>query len=365
MDLTLSLTHDCNLSCTYCYAGGKRKQAMSWDIAKTAIDFAATRSATEMQLGFFGGEPLLEWELLQRATEYAEEQPVELKKTVTTNATLLNDDKLGWLAEHAFYPALSIDGNEVMHEITRPLSGGGSSFAACMAGLDATLKYFPDVDVIVVPDPGNIIHMVDGVIFLFEEKKVRRVSINPNFYCEWPDDALEMWRRGFEALGDYYLEKYKADEPIALNFLDGKVITRLKNGFDCHDRCDFGEKSIAVAPSGNIYPCERLVGEDNNDEMCIGNVCTGFVDEKRNALLGCRGNINPDCITCAIKNRCMNWCGCINYATTGAINTTDGIVCFHEQTAVAVADRVGGELYAEGNPAFMARFYYEDFPDKA
>jgi uncharacterized protein len=72
MDITLALTHDCNLACGYCYAGAKSRRSMSWDVASRALALAFSHAAKELQLGFFGGEPLLEWDLLCRAAEHAE-----------------------------------------------------------------------------------------------------------------------------------------------------------------------------------------------------------------------------------------------------------------------------------------------------
>lgn len=367
MDLTLCLTHDCNLDCAYCYAGDKLKRRMTREVADTAIDLVFQEPSTEMQLSFFGGEPLLEWDLLRHATDRvmreAGRSGVILKKTVTTNATLLDRDKVDWLADREFYPALSIDGNRAMHNITRPLRGGESSFDQCMNGLRAAKTAFPEIEVIVVPDPANVHHMIDGVRYLVEEEDVQRVSINPNFYTEWSDSALDEWTRQFEALGDFYLERYRAGKAFALNFIDGKIITRLKNGFECRDRCTFGETEVVVAASGRLYPCERVVGSDDNDELCIGTVRDGIDMAKRASILKQRGNVNPECSDCSVKHRCMNWCCCINYALTGRIDRTDGIVCFHERLAIKVADRVGGELYEEANPLFLQRFYYEDFSD--
>ncbi len=367
MNFTLSLTHDCNLDCVYCYAGGKSKRVMSWDVARRGVDFAFSFGAKEAQLGFFGGEPLLEWDLLRRATGYAEDVAVKngvtLKKTVTTNATLLSAERLAWLKGHDFYLALSIDGDKAMHDLTRPLRGGESSFDQCMRGLDLALPVFPDLEVIVVPDPANVRHLAESVRFLCEEKCVRRVGINPNFYTDWPDETLNLWACEFEAIGDFYLERYRAGKPVWINFIDGKIITRLKGGYEHCDKCGFGEREVAVAPSGNLYPCERLVGEDDDTAVRIGDVFAGFDEGKRQALLQRRGNVNAECVACALKKRCMNWCGCINYATTGAIDTIDGVVCFHERLAIRVADRVGGMLYREASPPFLARFYHEDFSD--
>ena len=368
MDLTLSLTHDCNLDCSYCYAGSKRRSVMSKETADQGLRFAFSFAAKDIQLGFFGGEPLLEWDTLTHASKGAEalasEKGVNLKKTLTTNATLLTPEKLEWLRQHDFFLALSIDGNRKMHDATRPYRNGKSSFDACMAGLDESLSVFADMmEVIVVVDPVNVKFLAESVRFLVEEKHVPRVAINPNFYTEWSKNDLAGLDKGFREIGELAIQWHRGGHPPAVNFIDSKIVTRLKNGFECKDRCNFGEREIAVAPSGRLYPCERLIGDDTNHEMCIGTVSEGFDESKRQPILQKRGNVNEECFGCEIRKRCMNWCCCINYALTGAIDTTDGIVCFHERMAVDAADKVGAALFDEGNPAFLARFYGEDFED--
>ncbi len=361
MDITLSLTHDCNLGCSYCYAGKKSKKAMTWDIASSALDFAFSFSAKTAQIGFFGGEPLMEWDLLKRSTEKAEtlakEKNIVLQKTITTNGSLLNSEKAQWLKKKNFFPAISIDGNRSMHDITRKYRNKKSSFNACIKGLDEIQKVFENYEVILVIDPSNIMHLADSVKYLSEEKNVFRIAINPNFYTEWSEKALATWKEEFIKVGDFILNSYRKEKAVAVNFFENKVITRLKDGFENCDRCNFGEKEISVAPSGNLYPCERLVGDDTNNEMCIGDIKNGFDKEKRKAILDKRGNVNKECLTCSIKNRCMNWCCCINYATTGQINMVDGLVCFHEQTAVEVTDNIAEILFKEKNKIFISRFY--------
>jgi uncharacterized protein len=365
MDLTLSLTHNCNLACTYCYAGEKSRRSMTWETARKGLDFAFSFYADNIQLGFFGGEPLLEWELLQnssrKATEMAEAKNIPLKKTVTTNGSLITQEKAEWLLNNEFFPAISIDGNQAMHDITRRERGGASSFEKCIKGLDIVHDVFPAgaYEVIIVIDPSNIHHMTDSIRFLAEEKDIFRIAINPNFYTNWEENQLTIWEEGFKNVGEFYLERYRNGKPVAINFIDNKIITRLKDGYEKCDKCGFGEKEIAIAPSGNLYPCERLVSNDTNNEMCIGNIFGGFDNEKRKTILKKRGNIDQECGDCAFKNRCMNWCCCINYATTGEIDKTDGIVCFHERTAITVADNVGEILFKEKTPDFLARFYYE------
>lgn len=369
MDFTLCLTHACNLRCAYCYAGRKFASAMTWDVAKRAVDFslgqavrraALSGQAPVSQLGFFGGEPLLEWPLLQRATDYAAKESerlgIRLKKTLTTNMTLLDGGKAAWLKAHDFFLGLSLDGNAAMHDTLRRFRNGRGSHAACVRALDFYRGPDASAEVIVVVDPRNIGHLADSVAWLLE-MDIRRISLNPNFYTAWSKTALAAWKKAYNRVGDLYLERYRAGAPVRINVFDGKIRVHLQEGYAPCDRCGFGEKEIAVAPSGNIYPCERVVGDDTGVELRIGDVFKGFDPERRGRILARRGNTVEDCATCGLRDRCMNWCCCINHATTGAIDRVDGRVCFHERMTIAAADRVAAVLYAESNPAFLAAFY--------
>jgi len=334
---------------------------MTIETAKRAIDFAMEQGEGDFQLGFFGGEPLQKWGLLQNATRYAErvlaEKGRRLVCTVTTNGIGLSRERVEWLDTHGFYLGVSIDGNREMHESCRFLAGGRSSFDGVVRGLKTALKYPHSVETVTVLDPKNISYLPDGVQFL-AELGVKRISLNPNFYEEWSDDQLSQWERAYERVGDYLLSRYRAGAPVAVNVIDAKMITRIKNGYAKSDRCRFGCGEMAVAPSGNIYPCERLVGDDSDEAVCIGSVHTGYDMAKRVALLGQRGNHDLECASCSLRDRCMNWCGCVNYTTTGAIDSAPGVLCFHEKLAIRVADRIASTLYHEKNASFLTRFYH-------
>jgi uncharacterized protein len=369
MDFTLCLTHDCNLRCAYCYAGRKTARSMMWQVARQAVDFcldhtlkraALTGRPPQAQLGYFGGEPLLEWPLLKRSAEYAMEQAerahIALKKTVTTNMTLLDDEKAAWFRDQGFYLGLSLDGNADMHDTLRRSAAGAGSHAAAAQALRFYRGPAPQAEVIVVVDPRNVAHLADSVQWLLTGD-IRSIALNPNFYVTWPGSSLAVWRDACERIADLYIEHYRQSIPVRINIIDGKIRTRIKEGYELCDRCGFGDNEIAIAPGGNIYPCERIVGDDTNEELRIGNVLTGFDSAKRARIVACRGNTVAECADCPIRDRCMNWCSCINYATTGAINRVDGLVCHHERMVIAVADRVGATLFAEKNPAFLAKFY--------
>jgi len=346
------------MACTYCYAGEKHRRSMTFETAQKAIEFAAKQGGTAFQLGFFGGEPLQEWSLLQKITLYAEEylKDRSLVLTLTTNGIGLSKERVAWLYKHGFYLGLSVDGNREMHDTCRRLRGGKSSFNAVIDGLKNALIQPHDLEVIVVVDPSNVHLLPEGLSYLVG-LGVKKISLNPNFYVEWSQEALDAFERAYEEVGKRLLAWYREGKTVPVNVIDAKIITRLKDGYEKSDRCRFGCGEIAVAPSGNIYPCERLVGEDEDGEVCIGSVYTGYDLPRKVALLSQKGNNDAECATCAVRSRCMNWCGCVNYTTTGSIDSAPGLVCFHEQLSIRVADQLAEVLYQEKNIAFLTRFY--------
>lgn len=345
MNLTLSLTHDCQLRCNYCYAGEKVSKYMDETTAMEAIALAFAYPSEEMVLGFFGGEPLLAWELLQTSTLLVEEKAymsnTHLIKTLTTNGLLLDAPKALWLAQHNFRIALSLDGNEAMHTIHRLFPNHTSSYGNVLDALELIQHHFsPNAyTLITVITPHNIHHLYESVVELVEKRGVHTLTLSPNLYTSW-EGKYELWREMYERIGVYVIDSYKKGLPLSVSFIDRKIEATL----DGHCRiCSFGEREIAIAPSGNIYPCERLIGNDTGEVM-LGNVKHGFDLPKRQAILRARGSDYHECETCPIQSRCQNSCGCTNYTLSGVINLPTPILCFHEKLSTDIADHVAACL---------------------
>ncbi len=357
MTLFISLTHNCQLRCNYCYAGTKYHKPISKETILKSIAFILDFPMRELTFGFFGGEPLLEWELLQFATyemeKKADEKGIVLRKTFTTNGVLLDDKKVVWLREHAFYIVVSMDGNEQMHNTHRVYADSGDSFKSVKRGLLALQKvYTPkEYSVISVVTPQNISYLNESVKYLHQELKVKNIRLALNYFTPWGEET-ENYTQIYHRLGAYVIEQYRQNQEITIDIIDEKILTQLEG---CSS-CSFGEMKIAVAPSGNLYPCERLIGEDSG-ELSIGYVYNGFDFSKRNKLIAQRGNSNEECKTCELKERCTNSCGCTNYTLTNSISTTNGVVCFFQKLFIEVADEVASTLYQEKNEMFLRKFY--------
>jgi uncharacterized protein len=362
MNFTLSLTHDCQFRCTYCYAGDKIKKIMPKETIDKSIEFLFTHEFEKLEFGFFGGEPLLEWEKIIYATkkieEIASQKNIKTNRTITTNGTLLTEENVKWLKENLFYMVISLDGNELMHNTHRKYANGAGTFKDVINGLKNLQKYYKNKEysINLVVTPQNVKYLSDSVKYLYLEHNIEDIAIADDLYSDW-DDYAQIWENEYKKIGDFYIEMFRKDKFIKISFIEDKIATGIKGGYDACKTCSFGENEVIVAPSGNLYPCERLIGNDNDQEMIIGNVFNGYDIKKKFNLLKLRGNTNEECKTCELKPRCMNFCGCTNYTVTKSINTAFGTLCFNQKLSIEVADYVSETLYNEKNPLFMKEFY--------
>ncbi len=370
MELTLVLTHACNLGCPYCYMGQKFGRRMPKELGEKSLAWAFEQLSPgdEIQVGYFGGEPFMAWDLLQhfhlRAEELAARKRVKLTGTATTNATLLTDERMRWLAEHNVVIAVSLDGVREAHDATRPYAGGRSSHADVLRGLQIALRHAPLTEVICVVDPSNVRYMAQSARFILEQG-VRVLSLSMNYAADWDEDSMGVFERELEKVGDEFLRRFRGGEDVYIANLDAKIIGRLKNGLKDCDRCSFGVGEVAVAPSGNLYPCERLVGEDNDPAMHIGHIDSGIDRARVAAINGRRTALDPTCAACEIRDRCMNTCGCSNIFSSGDVAVPGAALCSAEQLNARVADRVARTLFWEGNPGFLRKYYFENQPAAA
>ena len=390
MQVTLCLTHDCTLRCPYCYAGEKRRKAMPWEVAKAAIDRTvawqlAHYPEKDYVLGFFGGEPLLEWDLLQRADAYAATAAraagFRFGRTVTTNLTLLDREKADWLRARRYKLGLSIDGSPAMHDANRVFPDGRGSHATCMAALRLVEDSpAPRPEVICVVTPATAPLLAEGVRYL-HARTALPIAVNPDFTAAWDDASRAALRRAYEILAGDVLASWRAAaqpanpqtcepanlqtcepangaaaQPLHLTWLDGKLKALRNGGYRACDRCDPVRRELAVAPSGNLYPCPNLVGNDDKEDLRLGTAQAGFDPAAIARALARRGNHDPACRDCPAAPRCVNWCCCANYFSTGRTDRVGSFGCFHEKLSIELADRVAETLLAERNAPFASWF---------
>ncbi len=362
--LTLCLTHDCTLRCRYCYAGRKYAHAMSQDTAQRGMELGldeAARIGCGLDVSFFGGEPLLEWNLLQFCHEYlsrrAEEVNIPVRYGITTNGTLLTQDKLEWMAARDFLIGLSLDGSPAMHDTNRRFADGRGSHAAVMQALER-INAFPKLrsKVICVVNPDNHHYLRAGVRWLHEHYR-GNIGLNFDYWSEWTDAQFESLTRELEGMVSDITDSYRIGQPMRVEAIDGKIRSHLYAGKEFCNHCRIGEQEIAVSVDGKLFPCSRMVGVGDEPEITFGDVRSGIDRARQHYYIATRGNATPECRICALRHRCTNTCGCTNYAGTGTINHVSPFLCNLQQTLIRLADELAETLYQGKNSVFMDKFY--------
>lgn len=364
LQLTLCLTHDCTLRCAYCYAGRKYAHAMSQETAELGLEAGlaeARRTGRGVDVSFFGGEPLLEWDLLLHCHEYMQRRAAELgvkvRYGITTNGTLLNRERLEWLAAHDVLVGLSLDGSPAMHDANRRFADGRGSHTVVARAL-ALMQEFPALRsrVICVVNPANHHWLSEGMWWLHQHYQ-GVVGLNFDYWSEWSDAQFDSLCLQLDALQELMLQSYRAGTPLREENIEGKIWSAFREADSACEHCAIGEQELAVSVDGHFFPCSRMVGVGDAPEITFGDVHHGIDRAKQMHYIASRGNSTPECRFCELRHRCLNTCGCTNYAATGHINRVSPFLCNLEQKLIAVADSLAETLFLESNPAFLQRFY--------
>ncbi len=339
---------------------------MSRETAEQALQIGlaeAQRTSKHLDVSFFGGEPLLEWPLLQHCCrtiqQLAAGSDTRIRFGVTTNGLLLTKQKLDWLANLSFLVALSIDGSAAMHNANRCFADGRGSHEQVVMALERlAASPISHSEVICVVSPNNHMHLRDGVRWLHEHHQ-GSIVLNFDYWSEWSDEQFTSLCRQLELVTTDVISSYRFGTPMRLECLEGKIMSYLRGKDTSCLHCNIGEREIAVSVDGNFFPCSRMVGVGDNPDICFGNVCSGIDRARQNYIISVRGNATPECKLCHLRHRCFNTCGCTNYAASGQLNRVSPFLCQLQQALIRLADTMAETLYAERNPAFLNRFYAE------
>jgi uncharacterized protein len=337
---------------------------MTKEVAFKAISFAVDYHKRNLApkpfvLGFFGGEPLLEWELLQECDEYAsslcKECGLNFGHTLTTNLTLLTKEKADWLIEKNFTLGISLDGTAKSHNTFRKYADGTGSHSDCIAALKHLEGAKNPIKLISVINPETTPFVAESVQYLSEICGYE-IGLNVNVSADWTQEACEELKRQYEKVAELYVARYRRGRAMHITTIDGKIKTLMLGGYRACDKCSPVKKELAVDVDGRLYPCPNMIGETAREDICLGDVFTGFNDNAVKAILSKCGNNNPECKDCPIASRCLNWCTCVNYSSTGKIDIVSPFMCFHEKLCVELADKITAQLLEEKNQTFLKYF---------
>lgn len=293
-------------------------------------------------LGLFGGEPLLAWDLgqalIREARALAEPLGVTVQVSLTTNGTRLDASTLASLRAHRVDLALSMDGLPAVHDRLRPLRGGQPSSKAVLAAIDRLVAAEAPFRVISVVRPDTVADVAAGTRFLFR-RGVRAVIHQLDYHARWsPADAAGL-RAAARALRELWVDVYPR---LELSWLETKLALLGQPSLS-KPRCGFGQREVAVAPSGRLYPCERLVGADEPGPFVAGHVDDGDGPFQLGPYANEPG-AESTCAGCRAEPTCRNGCACANLARSGALHGPDGLICTLEQALLEEATNAARAL---------------------
>lgn len=338
--LCLNISHDCNLRCEYCFAGkgsfGGERINMDRRVAEQAVDFLLDASGPRqsVELDFFGGEPLMNMDVLRHTVEYgrtrARQVGKEISFTVTTNGVLLNPDIIEYLDREMFNIVLSLDGRrEVNDRMRRTVNGRGSAYDLVIDKMLEVARRRQDRQYYVrgtytrhnLDFARDVAHLAE---LGFGRISVEPVVTNPDDeYALRPED-LPVLKQQYDELTEIYLEAYRAGRPFDffhfnLNLESSPCLAKRVAA------CGAGHEYVAVVPNGDIYPCHQFVGRP---EYKLGNVAAGTFDKGLSARFRSTNVFTKrECESCWAQLFCSGGCHANNEKLTGSLDVPDPVSC--------------------------------------
>lgn len=332
--LCLHVAHTCNLNCSYCFASqGKYKgdrALMSFEIGKRAFDFLIENSGTRhnLEVDFFGGEPLMNWDVVVKLVEYARSIEKQHNKnfrfTLTTNGVLLDDEKIDFLNENMSNVVLSLDGRPEIHDHFRKDYSGKGSYDAIVPKFKRLVEKRGGKNYYMrgtfthnnVDFTNDIFHMAD---LGFKELSMEPVVCPPGDpYALTKEDLPKLFEQ-YEILAKEMLKRKKEGN----GFTFYHYMLDLKNGPCIYKRitgCGSGTEYMAVTPWGELFPCHQFVGDE---KYSLGNIWDGVKNTAvQDEFRKCNAYARPECKDCWARLYCSGGCAANAYHATGSISGT-------------------------------------------
>ena len=337
--LCLHIAHDCNLACQYCFAEeGEyhgRRALMSFEVGMKALDFLIANSGNRrnLEVDFFGGEPLMNWQVVKDLVAYGREQEKlhdkKFRFTLTTNGVLLNDEVMEFCNREMGNVVLSIDGRKEVHDKMRPFRKGAGSYDLIVPKFQQFAesrhqdKYYVrgtfthynldfSEDVLHLADLGFKQISVEPVVAEPKEPYAIREEDLPKLFEEYDKLAVEMIRR-HKSGEDFNFFHFMID------LEGGPCVAKRLSG------CGSGTEYLAVTPWGDFYPCHQFVG---NEKFLLGNVDEGILNtDIRDEFKCCNVYAKEKCRKCFARFYCSGGCAANAYNFSGDICGAYDIGC--------------------------------------
>lgn len=356
--IVLFVTQECNLKCIYCYGDGGGYGSsgyMTNDTAFRSVDWLIKQSENKNKLAisFFGGEPLLNFTLIKDVVQYALEQGdkngKEFDFRLTTNATLLDDEKIAFLKEHRIIPLVSFDGPKKLQDTQRPYKNGRGSYDSVMPIIRKLLKVLPESEcratIIGNTDPCMVDSFLHEIGFNATSLLVASRSLFDEQHCRFLSEgafAGMLNRAETEAQGLRKAIMTRNTDKLKELKRSGLLIGSLEAFINSQKRlfpCGAGRASVAVSCTGDVYLCHRFVGSEPHR---LGDVFSG--DLKREIYQNSSLNYQNKCASCFAKYICAGGCYHDNLGETGSILEPNENMCIPIRHSVELAAGICSQL---------------------
>ena len=329
--LCLHVAHTCNLSCPYCFASqGKyhgQQALMRFDVGKRALDFLMENSGdrVNLEVDFFGGEPLMNWEVVKELVAYARGQEgprgKKFRFTLTTNGMLIDDDVIDFANREMHNVVLSLDGRKEVHDRLRVDWAGRGSYDRIVPKFQKLVErrggkgyYMRGTFTHANPDfTKDVLHMAD---LGFDQLSMEPVVCAPDDPAALTAEDLPIVLEQYELLAKEMLRREREGRGFTfyhymLDLAHGPCIYKRISG------CGSGTEYMAVTPWGDLYPCHQFVGED---AYRLGDIWQGVTNTAvRDEFKACNAYARPECAVCWAKLYCSGGCAANAYHASGSI----------------------------------------------
>ncbi|HJB67892.1 MAG TPA: thioether cross-link-forming SCIFF peptide maturase [Candidatus Fournierella excrementigallinarum] len=357
--MCLHVAHTCNLNCSYCFASqGKyhgERALMSLEVGKRALDFLIENSGARrnLEVDFFGGEPLMNWDVVKQLVAYARQREKECGKnfrfTLTTNGMLIDDDVIDFANREMSNVVLSLDGRKEIHDRLRVDYAGNGSYDRIVPKFQEFVRrrggkeyYMRGTFTHANPDfTKDVFHMAD---LGFDRLSMEPVVCAPDDAAALTDGDIQVVLKEYEKLAVEMIERKKAGKPFVfyhymLDLTGGPCIYKRLSG------CGSGTEYVAVTPWGDLYPCHQFVGEE---AYKLGDIWQGVTNGAvREEFRGCNAYSRPECRDCWARLYCSGGCAANAYHATGSIGGVykQGCELFKKRIECAIMLQIAlGEL---------------------
>ena len=330
--MCLHVAHTCNLNCSYCFASQGKYQGdravMSYEVGKRAFDFLIEKSGSRrnLEVDFFGGEPLMNWDVVKKLVAYARSIEKEHNKnfrfTLTTNGMLIDDEVIDFLNKEMSNVVLSLDGRPEVHDHFRKDYKGRGSYDVIVPKFRRLVEARGGKNYYVrgtythsnVDFTNDILHMAD---LGFTELSMEPVVCPPGDPYALTEEDLPKLFEQYEILAKEMIKRKKEGR----GFTFYHYMLDLKNGPCIYKRitgCGSGTEYVSVTPWGELYPCHQFVGDE---KYSLGNIWDGIKNtEVQDEFRSCNAYAREECKDCWAKLYCSGGCAANAYHATGSIN---------------------------------------------